>query len=179
MGHGILENLSKRDYDGGIVVRSAGTWARKGSPATREAIATAKAAGIDISRHQASPMNRELAQWADVIVTMTDEQAAEVAETDSTAVAKTFTLKELVALLDQLPAANAGSDREGLLARVAEAHRMRSEGRAPTLADREVADPLGLSETVYRAVAHELDELLGRLVVGLLGRPDPALANQA
>jgi protein-tyrosine phosphatase len=179
MGHGILADLSTRQYDGEIVVRSAGTWARKGSPATREAHAAAKATGIDISRHKASPFSRELADWADLIVTMTDEQAAEVAEVDADAAPKTFTLKELVSLLDLLPPIREGGEAKDVQTRLAEAHRLRSDGRQSDLMDRDVADPLGLSETVYRAVAHELNELLGRLLVGLLGRSDRSLAQEA
>jgi protein-tyrosine-phosphatase len=179
MGHGILVDLSTRHYGGRIEVRSAGTWARRGSPATPEANAAAKAAGIDISRHKASPFARELAAWADLIVTMTDEQAKEVAESEPGAESKTFTLKELVNILESLPPVEGGASPEDVLERLGEAHRRRADGRVAVLTDRDVSDPLGLSETVYRAVAHELGELLERLVTGLVGRHGPTLAKEA
>ena len=160
-------------------MRSAGTWAREGSPATREANAAAKAAGFDISRHKASRFTRELAAWADLIVTMTDEQTEEASATDPDAASRIFTLKGLVSILGSLPPPREGARRKEILARIGEADRLRADGHLGELLDPDVADPLGLSEPVYRAVAHELHQLLGRLVTALLGHPDAAVASEA
>jgi hypothetical protein len=42
-----------------------------------------------------------------------------------------------------------------------------------------MSDPLGLSQTVYRAVAHEMAGLIDRLVTGLGGPSDAALVKEA
>lgn len=126
-------------------------------------------------------MRRELATWADLIVTMTAEQAEEVAEMAPEAEAKTFTLKELVPLLED-PSPPPTAERDEILRRIGEAHRIRTQrGVAGTahLTDVDVADPLGLSDVVYRAVANEVEGLIDRLVTGLVGRRDATLATDA
>jgi protein arginine phosphatase len=54
---------------------SAGLRARAGDRAPREASAAALERRLDLSRHQARPLTGELAEWADVLVPMTIEQA--------------------------------------------------------------------------------------------------------
>lgn len=179
IAHGLLATRSAGLTDGGITVLSAGTAARGGSPATHEAVAAASEIGADITGHRATRFSGDLAVWADLILTMTAEQASEVAEIAPDATPKTFTLKELVGLLEALPPVSEAGDRETVLHRLAEAHRIRTETREPQLADADMADPLGLSQTVYRAVAHEIAGLIDRLVAGLAWRSDAAPAQGA
>ena len=176
IAHGLLVDRAARLGDGAIEVRSSGTWGRTGSPATPEAVAAAGQLGIDIERHRSSRFTDELARWADLVVTMTTEQAEEVRELSPDAASKTFTLKELVAILRTLPPADTRLTRETLLDRVSEADRVRSSDHVPPI-DLDVADPLGLSETVYRAVASELEGLVDELVRGIVGQGDGALAS--
>lgn len=55
-----------------VGVRSAGTYATPGSPASGGALRTAQRHGVDLSGHRSAPLTRELLDWADVIVGMTE-----------------------------------------------------------------------------------------------------------
>lgn len=154
--------------DGEIEVRSAGTLAGGGSPATPEAVGAAAEIGIDIAGHRSSRLTGELARWADLVVTMTAEQAAEVRGEAGDVAPKTFTLKELVSILAALSPAGGQRTRATLLERVAAAERARRTGHAMP-ADLDVPDPLGLHSSVYTAVAGEIEGLIDDLVRGLVG----------
>jgi protein-tyrosine phosphatase len=177
IAHGLLAERSRRLLGGGIEVRSVGTWARGGFPATPEAVIAAGDLGVDLSAHRSSRFAAELADWADLIVTMTTEQTSEVAKEAPRSAAKTFALKEVVPILGSLQALEGEPEREALLERVAEADRAR--GGAPQPVDGDVADPLGLSQATYLAVAHELEGLIDDLVRGLVGDHPAALAKES
>ena len=174
IAHGLLVDRLSRQGGSEIEVRSVGTWGRTGSPATREAVAAAAEHGIDIRKHRSAGFTPEPAAWADLIITMTSEQAEEVLEQVPDAAAKTFTLKELVAILRSLPAPEGQPTREALMRRIVQGHGVRS-GDYSAPVDLDVADPLGLSDAVYRAVAAELQGLVEELLRGLVGGRDTAL----
>jgi protein-tyrosine phosphatase len=92
----VLEDRARRLLGGEIEVRSAGTWASGGSPATPETVAAAADLGIDLSEHRSTRFTRDLAARADLIITMTAEQREEVRREAPEAADKTFTLKGLV-----------------------------------------------------------------------------------
>ena len=179
LAHGFLVDRSHRYLDGRISVRSAGTWARDGSPATAEGVAAGVEAGIDISGHRSARFVADLADWADVVLTMTVEQREEVLEAAPHAASTTFTLKEAVALLRELPPPVPPIDRESLARRIAELHRLRVEGAAPAVADEDVADPLGMSALTYRAVAAEIEGLIDGFLRGLGADLETARTGEA
>jgi protein-tyrosine phosphatase len=166
LAHGFLADRSLRYLGGRIAVRSAGTWARDGGPATAEAVAAGTEAGIDIAPHRSSRFRADLADWADLVITMTAEQRDEVLAVSPGARTKAFTLKEAAALMRGRPPVEGPLDRSALLARIAEADQARQAG-APLLADEDVADPLGMSALTYRAVAAEIEGLVDGLLRGL------------
>jgi protein-tyrosine phosphatase len=174
MAHGFLLDRSRRLLGGALTVRSAGTWARPGYAATEEAVAAAAERGVDIAEHRSAPFTPDLATWADLVVAMTDEQRDEVLDAAPEAGPRTFTLKELVALLSALPPAEGSASREAMLTRVADAHHLREEGIGPRPADEDVADPLGFGMEAYRATCWEIEELVDATVRGLAGEPVPA-----
>jgi protein-tyrosine-phosphatase len=59
---------------GRLEVRSAGTEAAEGAPATCEAVKTMQARRIDIRCHRARRINRSLLDWADLVLTMNTQQ---------------------------------------------------------------------------------------------------------
>ncbi|MFT4068082.1 low molecular weight phosphotyrosine protein phosphatase [Paraburkholderia sp.] len=59
----------------GLQIRSAGLTAVVGEPAEAEAIAAMSEIGIDIHAHRATQLTRQLADDADLILTMTSAQA--------------------------------------------------------------------------------------------------------
>ena len=178
MAHGLLADRSRRLGEGWLEVRSSGTWARRGSPATPHAVSAAGRIGVDIEAHRSTPFKRELAEWADLVVTMTEEQSAEVLQEAPEAREKTFTIKELVSVLGSLPPiASTNVTREALQERVAQANRARLDGHESPF-DMDVADPLGLSEVAYFATADELEHLIDDLLQMLAGGRDEALAGE-
>jgi protein-tyrosine-phosphatase len=50
--------------------KSAGTFACEGDPATREANEAMEEIGLDIEKHKSSQFDKELAEWADIILAM-------------------------------------------------------------------------------------------------------------
>ena len=54
----------------------AGTSASSGAPATDEAVQVMKRRNIDISGHRSRRVSPALFEWADVVLTMTEEQRA-------------------------------------------------------------------------------------------------------
>jgi protein-tyrosine phosphatase len=171
-------------------VSSAGTIAHDGEPATDEAIAVASEYEIDASSHAARRLTREDLAEADLVLAVSTEHRDEVERLDPQAATKTFTLKELVRLLEDLPDRADGGGPESLEARVAEADAHRRAGFHGNHDDEDVPDPLGHPLETYRAVAWELASWCERLVRGLfdatgvatppraaVGRPSNAAAS--
>jgi len=172
-----LADRSRRLLNDAIRVRSSGTWARPGARPTAEAEEAVAERGIDISGHRSAPFTADQAAWADLIVTMTGEQVEEVLHAAPDVARKTFTMKELVALLGALSPVDGEPSREALVARISQADELRSSAGAPRPVDEDVADPIGMSEATYRAVAWELEELTDALVRGLAGVTTPIAAG--
>ena len=151
-------------------VSSAGTAGWEGSPAMPESVAAAAEREVDISGHRGRALTRAHVDDADLIVAMAAEHRDTVARSVPDAESRTFTLKELVRLLDELPSADISEPRpEALAARLGEADRLRRSGFEGNPHDEDVVDPLGMPIDSYRAVAWELDEWSRRLADGLFG----------
>jgi protein-tyrosine phosphatase len=133
-----------------------------------EAVEAAADLGADISGHSARRLRPEHVREAGLIVALATEHQEDVVALDHEAEARTFTLKELVRLLETShprPLDAPGADPL-LAGRVADAQRRRA-GSPATRRDEDVMDPLGLSLEGYRAVAWELQDLCERLAGGL------------
>jgi len=76
MAEGILRSILPAELSGQVVVRSAGTGAPQGSPATALAIETAAAHGIDIKSHRATLLDAELLGESDLVLCMESAHAA-------------------------------------------------------------------------------------------------------
>jgi protein-tyrosine-phosphatase len=164
--------LQRRLGDAAPAVASAGTIARDGAPAMPEAVEAAAELGVDVSSHSARRLRPEDIRDADLIVGMAAEHLEDVQALVPEAESRTFTLKELVRLLEDTgprPVDATSSDR-GLADAVSDAHRRRTA--SPAIPDEDdVMDPLGLSLHGYRVVASELEDLCERLASGLYGGP--------
>lgn len=168
MAEGLLADRSARLLGGAVRVGSAGTWARPGQPPMPETVRAAAERGVDVSSLRANSLDPNVVAEADVVLTMTAEHRDEVAHIAPAASSKTFTLKELVALLGALPPA-ADPSTEAAAERIRAADELRRSPDAPAVADEGVADPLGMSVETYRAVAWEIEGLVDALVEGLFG----------
>ncbi|HJS25543.1 MAG TPA: low molecular weight phosphatase family protein [Actinomycetota bacterium] len=147
-------------------VVSAGTMGWEGSGADPSSIAAAAERGVDISGHVARALSTVDVRSADLVLAMSSEHANAVVRGEPEAAPRTFTLKELVRLLEALPDPT-GQD---LRSRVGAAHAVRTEGFDGNPHDLDVADPLGMPLQSFRAVAWELEAWCGRLADGLVGR---------
>lgn len=162
--------LERRLADRTPSIGSAGTIARDGAPAMPEAVEAAAELGVDVSGHSARRLRPEDIRDAVVIVGMGAEHREDVQALVPEAETRTFTLKELVRLLEatgRRPVDTTPPDA-GLAGAVADAHRRRAGSPAIREED-DVIDPLGLSIQGYRAVAAELEDLCERLANGLYG----------
>jgi protein-tyrosine phosphatase len=135
-------------------VASAGTAGWEGSEATPEAVAAAAELGVDISGHRARRLRPGMAETADLVLCMTREHRDTIVGSAPDVAGRTFTLKELVRLLERLP--EGGPDRPS--GRLAAADRLRPADASTGDRDDDVADPLGLPLDGYRAIAAELDD---------------------
>jgi protein-tyrosine phosphatase len=166
-----LERLGDRAPE----VASAGTMGWEGSGADPNSVAAAAERGVDISGHVARALSTAGPASADLVLAMSQEHALVVVRTAPEVAPRTFTLKELVRLLEALPEP---APAEGLRARVEAADALRGRGFEGNPHDLDVADPLGMPLQSFRAVALELEEWSGRLADGLIGRA-PARAGLA
>jgi protein-tyrosine phosphatase len=168
IAEGLLRRaLERRVGDDAPRVSSAGSIAADGGPATPSAVEAARELGIDIAGHRARRLSASLAD-ADLIVCMAAEHRDAIAALAPSAADRTFTLKELVRLLERTPLAPDATPPP-VAARIEEAARLRATGGSPNPFDEDVVDPLGMSEDTYRAVAWELDRWIERLVAALYG----------
>jgi protein-tyrosine phosphatase len=171
IGEGMLRAALQRRFGADAPsVSSAGTAGWEGSAAMPESIEAARERGVDVSDHVARRLVPGMVEGADLVVCMAGEHrdALQVATPQSRD--RIFTLKELVRLLEAVPAAEPlGPDR--LVDRIATAAAERAAGFDGNPYDEDVIDPLGLPLESYRAIAWELDEWSERLIDALFG-PD-------
>jgi len=85
-----------RQKDIEIEVKSAGTWAVYGEPATEETIAVLQELGIDAKLHRSQPLDWDLLDWADLVLTMEEWHKRQILAKANEANGKVFTLTEFV-----------------------------------------------------------------------------------
>jgi glycine hydroxymethyltransferase len=174
MAQGYLDELLRERGGLEFQVESAGVFGWEDSPAANESVLALQEQGIDISSHVARRLNRPMVERADVVVAMAAEHRDAVVRLSPASAARTFTLKELVYLLDRLngSAPPPGSPEERTRQAIAAAAALRDAGPMD-LFDEDVGDPLGLGIEAFRATAWEIGGYVERLVDGLLGSLDP------
>jgi protein-tyrosine phosphatase len=179
----LRDGLRMRLGDRAPQVSSAGTAGWAGSSAAPESIRAAAERGVDVSAHVARRLAPQQILEADLVLGMAREHRETVGRAVPDAAARTFTLKELVRLLEALSEPERFEDVDGVLdGRVRDADALRRSGFTGNPHDEDIVDPLGLPAATYRAVAWELDGWCSRLADGLFGdtRAIPAAdANEA
>jgi protein-tyrosine phosphatase len=176
MAEGLLRRaLVERLGGDAPAVASAGTAGWEGSAATPEAVEAAGERGVDVSGHVARRLTTDLLAEADLVVGMAGEHREAAVALLPEAEDRTFTLKEIVRLLEAGPAAPDGEPERVLAERVAAAAAGRRGGHRPNPWDEDVVDPLGMPLDSYRAIAWELEEWVSRLVRVLYGPTDAEL----
>jgi protein-tyrosine phosphatase len=158
----LRDELARRLGGGAPVVSSAGTIGWDGSGAMEESILAARELGVDLRAHLARRLTAAMVEDADLVVCMAAEHREAIAAAWPEQAAKTFTIAELIRLLEASPA---GGD---VAVRVAAAAAARNGSRA---ADADVHDPFGDPIDTHREVAGELRDLSERLAAALVGDP--------
>lgn len=150
-----------------IEVRSAGSW-REGEPASEGSAVAMRARGLDLSAHRSRLVRPDDVAWADLVLGLARRHVREVALLGPGALARSFTLKELVRRGSAAGPRAPGEPLAAWLERV-------GAGRTATAllgddpAD-DVADPVGQPQPRYDAAASEIQELVDRVVA--LAFPD-------
>lgn len=159
-------------------VASAGTMGWTGSGADPHSIQAAAEHGIDISGHRARALDRADIASSSLILAMANEHVDAITSAAPSARSKTFTLKELVRLLEAIPPTEADAS-DPIVARVEAADELRRAGFAGDPHDEGIADPLGLPLEAFRLVADEIEAWCARLADVLVGSPDARDAGSA
>jgi protein-tyrosine phosphatase len=166
----VREALEARFGRDAPVVASAGTAGWDGSPAMPASVVAAAELGVDVSSHVARRLLPVHVGDAALVIAMAAEHRERIVRAVPEAAGRTFTLKELVRLLEALPPADPRTvTAETWNLRVADAEALRRKGSAIRQDDEDVVDPLGLPLEAYRAIAWELQGWCRRLVDGLAG----------
>ena len=166
--------LQRRFGDRAPTVASAGTAGWEGAGAQPGSVRAAAELGVDISGHRGRRLLGRHLDEASLVLAMAGEHRDGVLSILPPAAERAFTLKELVRLLEALPPVEPVDEDAApaatLEVRLAEAGALRRTGFAGNERDEDIADPLGMPDVVYRAVAGELAEWIERLATGLFGR---------
>jgi protein-tyrosine phosphatase len=165
IAEGFLQRLLQDRGIEGVAVESSGVSGLGGYPADPEAVRAAAEQGVDISRHRARRVKPGMIEVADLVLAMTAEQRDRVIALLPAAASRTFTLKELVFLLEKTSGEPGESTPDKrLAAAAARANTLRELEPGLELLDEDVSDPLGLGPDAFRAVVWEVGQLLERLV---------------
>jgi low molecular weight protein-tyrosine phosphatase len=133
-----------------------------------EALDCARELGLDLAEHRTRRLGVEPLDDVDLVLGFEHSHVAGAVLTAQAPLDKTFTLPELVDLVDgALTPVGAEDPIDRARALIAGAARARPDPRR--LQARELADPLGQPEAVYRRTAYEVRELTERLVKRLFG----------
>jgi protein-tyrosine-phosphatase len=153
-------------------VFSVGTLQVAESSALPEAIALAPRYGVDLGTHEARQLRRGELRGVDLVIGFEKFHLAAAVVDGGAERSRAFTLPELAAAFDALPAISAGTPVERARAMVAAAAAQRAVGagwRPP-----EIEDPFGKPESRQEAIAEQVASLATRVASGLRAdeRPD-------
>jgi protein-tyrosine-phosphatase len=104
MAEAMLRHALAEEFGGaeGVVVESAGIFAREGDPASENAKAALAERGVDISSHRARLLTRDMVEGADVVLVMTSAHKQAVTRICPSSEGKVFTLNEFAGLESEL-----------------------------------------------------------------------------
>ncbi|MVP01487.1 low molecular weight protein arginine phosphatase [Paenibacillus lutrae] len=170
LAEGMLKQLAgQENLD--IHIRSAGVYASDGTPISQQSSSVLREKGCEASITSRLLRIQEV-QWADLILTMTNDHKRGVVGRFPEAAGKTFSLKEYVE--DDPSVLAAVQEHEQLIAefqvKVALSEPVTQEEKntllllEKQLPDYDISDPYGGSLSVYRRTAAEIEEALLKLI---------------
>ena len=155
MAEALLKTGLKRRGIDQVELRSRGTWAVDGEPATRLAAAVMSSRGIRLNEHSARSLEPSDAERADLIIVMTSVHRREIEERMPSMSQKVLLLKELHLIEAEVPPEASAAQRLAALLGA-----KRPEYRRAL----DVNDPMGLPLEVYERCADELEKGIERLI---------------
>jgi protein-tyrosine-phosphatase len=169
----LLRSLSPVPLD----VTSLGLYDLGPVPALDQALEAAQGLNLNLSEHRARPLKGELLAEADLVLGFERSHVAAAVVEARAVRGRTFTLPELVQLLEAIdPPTDADPG-----ARLQESLRRADAFRAELPPDAqlpEVADPWGATPDTYKLIGARVDELCRRLVSLLFDRPAAREASE-
>ncbi len=155
-----------------VSARSRGVLELASKAPPREAVDAAAELGLDISGHRSRRLEPQSLRVSDAVVGFEPVHVATAVLEGGAAAERSFLLRELVELLEQVHVSGEPEPAERARQAVAQANERRRELGARNVAA-SLADPLGRGRNAYRTAVGELGELVPRLLDGLF-RPEPA-----
>jgi len=156
--------LDERSGPSAAVVRSAG-FGPPDIPAIADAVDAMRRRGLDVSGHRSRQADREIVGSADLILTAERDHVIRIVSIDPTALRRTMTLPEFIALASRADDAHDGAVREWVQAltanRTAQAYL-----RDPI---EEIDDPTGLPRRAFESAVVAL-EVQCSMAANLLAR---------
>jgi len=149
-------------------VTSVGTKDLGAAPALPEAVDLASEFGVDLSEHRARSLNGINLSGADLVIGFEQAHVAAAVVEAGASYDRTFTILELISLLEDVRELAHEDPIERATAAVAAAHRRRppDSSRVPRA---QISDPIGLGSDVYRHTADRLQSLTRQLLSRLFG----------
>jgi protein-tyrosine phosphatase len=144
-------------------VRSAGLHPG-GAPASEGTRTAMRERGLDLGEHRSTRLEAALVAQVDLVLGMTREHVREVVVLDRGALARAFTLRELVGLAERHDPRGCDEALAAWLERIGRGRRAQDligVGLDPEL---DIPDPIGGPLEGYRRTAEVIDDLLRRLV---------------
>jgi protein-tyrosine-phosphatase len=138
-------------------------------PALPEAVELATRFGLDLSAHRARELSQADLAHCDLVLGFEQIHVSAAVVDGRAPIGQTFTLPELVALLEKVPPVpSAGEGIEGARTRIEEADALRRSGPRRRSVE-EIPDPLGRPPAVQRRIAEEIRLLVSELAARLFG----------
>ncbi|MDQ3982246.1 MAG: hypothetical protein M3271_06145 [Actinomycetota bacterium] len=153
-----------------LQVGSAGTMPRRPSPVLAEASAVAFELGLDVAQHQSSHVSSHDLSSADLVIGFEFQHVAAAVVEASADAARTFLLKELIRLAQEVPSLPHPDPlvRARMVIELAEGLRTNGEH----VPDEEIRDPAGRKHAAFREIVLEVvracDEMT-RMLFGARG----------
>ena len=153
-----------------VKVGSVGLLDLGAAPALPEVLEVGRSVGLDLSRHRARHLKGVDLSSVDLLVGLERSHVAAAVVEAGAPYDKSFTLKEIVRLLQRVaPQPGPRDPVERARALVAAAHQLRAS--APGFVPGEdIEDPFGGPRAAYVEMAHTVSELCRSLIASLFGR---------
>jgi protein arginine phosphatase len=172
LAEGLMRKLA-REAGLSVEVRSAGVFAADGGLISNHSAAILKEHGEKVDGFGSSSLSRQLVEWADLVLTMTLGHKGTVIQRFPDALDKTYALKELVELNDDV--IELLEERGKLLSEIqmklslsqpiTAEEKVRLAQLEQLIPDFDIMDPFGGSLEIYRATAQEIEQGLRKLIL--------------